>query len=451
MKKIEKRAVFCLLLAGVLALGLGIFSVRFFVRGSQWASFPANRHLYAGGGLNRGRILDRNGQLLVWTQDGTRRYHESKAVRRGTLHAVGDTQGRIGSGVQSRFAGKLAGYNPITGVNSGGQDLTLTLDAQLCAAAYNALDGRRGTVGIYNYQTGEILCMVSNPSFDPQDPPEIRGDDPAYEGVFVNRLLGAAMTPGSIFKAVTTAAAIDAIPDLDSRTFRCEGRIEIGGSLITCSQAHGDLTIGQAFTQSCNCVYGQLAVELGAKELERHCREFGLTDPLSVNGISTVPGSFLLDDRDPGALAWAGVGQGQDLVNPCSMMVMMGAVANGGKAAQPQLILSSATEGGLKTHWYRVKSTGSMMKESTADRLAQMMRDNVTNNYGEGNLSGLELCAKSGTAEVGGDQLPHAWFTGFLRSEEYPLAFIVLVENGGSGSKTAGSVAKKVLAAATGR
>ncbi len=90
------------------------------------------------------------------------------------------------------------------------------------------------------------------------------------------------------------------------------------------------------------------------------------------------------------------------------------------------------------------------MSRETADQLAQMMRDNVVNNYGEGALAGLELCAKSGTAE-NGSGAPHAWFAGFLRNEEYPLAFIVLVENGGSGSKTAGAVAKKVLAAAAGR
>ena len=147
-------------------------------------------------------------------------------------------------------------------------------------------------------------------------------------------------------------------------------------------------------------------------------------------------------------MAWAGIGQSEDLVNPCSMMVFMGAVANGGKAAMPQEILKLETEGGFNTHFYRTRSTGRMLSEETADTLADMMRDNVLNNYGEGDLGGLELCAKSGTAEVGGDQTPNAWFTGFLRSEEHPLAFIVRVENGGSGSRVAGSIAKQVLAKA---
>ena len=290
--------------------------------------------------------------------------------------------------------------------------------------------------------------MVSTPTYDPQDPPEIADDDPQYEGVYVNRLLSATFVPGSIFKTVTTAAAIDHIGDLQQRTFHCDGEMEIGGAKITCTQAHGDLTIGQAFTVSCNCVYGQLAAELGADVMEEYVEKLGLTDSYSVNGIQTGKGSFRFDDEDKGSLAWAGIGQSEDLVNPCSMMVFMGAVANGGKAAMPQEILKLETEGGFNTHFYRTRSTGRMLSEETADTLADMMRDNVLNNYGEGDLGGLELCAKSGTAEVGGDQTPNAWFTGFLRSEEHPLAFIVLVENGGSGSRVAGSIAKQVLAKA---
>ena len=97
------------------------------------------------------------------------------------------------------------------------------------------------------------------------------------------------------------------------------------------------------------------------------------------------------------------------------------------------------------------KQTGELIDGDTAATLSSMMRDNVLNNYGEGKLEGLNLCAKSGTAQVGGDKEPNAWFTGFLQSEENPLAFIVLVENGGSGSQVAGKVAKQVLAAAVGR
>ncbi len=89
-----------------------------------------------------------------------------------------------------------------------------------------------------------------------------------------------------------------------------------------------------------------------------------------------------------------------------------------------------------------------MLSEDAAAELAELMHNNVVTNYGEGNYPGLDLCAKSGTAEVGGDLEPNAWFVGFIRNEEYPLAFVVLVENGGSGSSVAGNIANKVLQAA---
>ena len=87
----------------------------------------------------------------------------------------------------------------------------------------------------YDYKTGEMhLHGVQTPTYDPQDPPEIADDDPQYEGVYVNRLLSATFVPGSIFKTVTTAAAIDHIGDLQQRTFHCDGEMEIGGAKIAC-------------------------------------------------------------------------------------------------------------------------------------------------------------------------------------------------------------------------
>ena len=99
--------------------------------------------------------------------------------------------------------------------------------------AYEALGGQNGTVGIYNYKTGEILCMVSTPTFDPADPPNIAADDPAWDGVYVNRLLSANSIPGSILKVVTLNAAIENIPDLFQRKWNCTGSVEIGGDTVS--------------------------------------------------------------------------------------------------------------------------------------------------------------------------------------------------------------------------
>ena len=144
-----------------------------------------------------------------------------------------------------------------------------------------------------------------------------------------------------------------------------------------------------------------------------------------------------------GRLGWAGVGQDQDLVNPCALMVYMGAIANGGKAAEPCLILR--TKGLLPSLPRRPRMTGTLIRRDTAEQLTELMANNVEQTYGHSRFPNMDLCAKSGTAEVGEGQPPHAWFAGFLRNEDVPYAFVVLVENGGGGNTAAGSVAGKVL------
>ena len=133
---------------------------------------------------------------------------------------------------------------------------------------------------------------------------------------------------------------------------------------------------------------------------------------------------------------------------PINMMLYMGAIANGGKAALPRLIEKTTTDYGLPTGLYFAHKSDKLIDADTADTIADMMHNNVIETYGQDRFPGMDICAKSGTAEVGGGKTPNAWFTGFLRDEATPYAFIVLVENGGGGSSVAGTVASRVLTAA---
>lgn len=449
MKKIEKRAILCTLLAAVLLLGLGVYIYRFARHGASWASFPSNRHLYnSSGQLASGTVADRDGDILTQVDgDGRRTYYDSSTVRRATLHVVGDPSGNIGTGALTAFADKLSGYNLITGAYSplgSGNTLTLTIDAHYNYVAYNALDGRKGAVGVYNYKTGEVLCMVSNPSFDPLDPPTIEPGDERWEGVYLNRFLSSTFTPGSVFKTVTMMAAIEKIPDLYRRTWNCTGSTDVGGQPVTCMEAHGEINVDQALAKSCNAVFALLANELGAATMQEYTDKSGLTSSYSVSGIATAPSKFTFAGTSANALGWAGVGQHHDAINPCALMVFMGAIANGGQAAVPQLMLSVNSSFGFSTYWYREKLTDTLIEPYTASRLADAMA--YTAEYtGKSRFGDVDICVKSGTAEVGGGKQPNAWFTGFIRDEEHPYAFVVMVENGGGGSAVAGSVAAQVL------
>lgn len=448
MKKIEQRAILCCVLALVLALGLSVFLVRYLVRGGSWVSSPFNRHLYnTSGQLAVGTVLDRDGDVLSGVENGQRTYYDNATVRKATLHAVGDLQGNIGTGALNAFADKLTGYNLLNGAFGAAQggELYLTIDARYNYEAYEALNGHAGTVAVYNYKTGEILCMVSAPSYDPLNVPEDIETNPRYEGAYLNRFLSSTFTPGSIFKTVTLTAALEKIPDLDSRTWTCEGSVQIGDETIVCSGTHGQQNIGDAFANSCNVVFAQLAQELGASTMKQYTDKAGLTDSYSVDGLPTAKGSFAWEGISDGQLGWAGVGQGQDQVNPCAMMCYMGAIANGGKAAKPYLIAKTVSPLGLPSLPWLNGKTSQLIASDTAEILAEMMAQNVQKTYGTGRFPNMDICAKSGTAEVGEGKTPHAWFTGFLRNEDAPYAFVVLVENGGGGSSVAGTVAGKVL------
>ena len=444
MKKLEKRAIICLTLAAVLFLGVCVFTYRYVAHGAQWATFYANQSIYTDGRLSIGRIYDINGTLLAENAQGTVKYSDSESVRRATVHAVGDMDGNIATSAESAFKSRLVGYNLLTGtysITGRGNDVTLTIDADICRAAYEALAGRDGLVGVYNYETGEIVCMVSSPGFDPANPPQVSADDTS--GLYINKFLSANLIPGSIFKLVTSAAAIENLQDLDSWSYTCSGVSYINGEKVTCSgrTAHGTVDFESALAKSCNCAFADLAQRIGPTLMSEYVDKLGLTSSYDIDGIETAKGAFDFPDNAPLNLAWAGIGQYNDELNPCSMMVYMGAIARGGTSVVPKLLHSSLSA---------AEETDQMIDESTAEKLTSMMKNNVVSNYGESNFPGLDIYAKSGTGEVYGKQ-PNAWFAGFIKNENNPYAFIVCVENGGYGSSVAGPIASQVLQAIVNR
>ena len=447
MKKIEKRAIMCLLLAFVLLTGVGIFSYRYVAHGDDWASYEGNRDVYNEGDLSKGKLYDTNGTLLMQNTPDGMIFNDDASVRTALMHITGDKDNNISTGANRAFTDELIGYNLINGVyslNNAGKDVSLTLDANICATAYEALAGRSGTVGVYNYKTGEILCMVSSPTYDPVDPPSEPED-----GVYINRFTSATFVPGSIFKLVTAAAAIENLDDAYTWEINCTGSVSYGGEYaVTDVSAHGTVDLEKALEVSCNCYFGQLAEKLGPDLLEKYTEKAGLMTSYDIDGLKTPEGTFDFPDRGMN-LAWTGIGQWEDMINPCSMMVYMGAIANGGEATHPNIV-KPTTFMGKQIDKITTKTTN-MIDSTTAASLTEMMANNVVSHYGSENFPGLSLCAKSGTAEVGDYKEPHAWFAGFLNDDSNPYAFIVLVENSGYGADVAGAVANTVMQAVVNR
>ncbi len=430
MKKLQRRAYSALLVALCLLFGTGVYVWRFAAHGREWAGFSGNAAVYENGRVLTGTITDRNGLMLADVVDGKRVFAEDTAVRTACVHAVGDREGNIGTGALRLFAEQLSAYSPVTGLAAGGGTVTLAVDAALQTEALAALAGRAGAVALMDYKTGEVLCMVSSPAFDPDA--GIDETDKRYDGAYLNRCISAAYPPGSVFKLVTLAAALETVPDLYERRFDCAGSSVVDGNTIKCTAVHGSQTIEQALANSCNCAFAALALELGGETLACCAAELGVSGSLSLNGAATTPGRFDAAADGSAALAWSGVGQSTDLVCPLAMLRLSAAVANGGTAVEPSLLDDGKTE------------AHNIMSTDTAEKLKAMMNYNVVSAYGEWNFPGLKLCAKSGTAEVG-DGTSHAWFTGFLDDAAHPWAFVVLIENGGGGARNAGPVANAVL------
>lgn len=438
MKKLERRSIICLVLAAVLLLGLSLFMFRFATNGGTWATFYANSQIYTDGMLNRGAVFDRNDEFLMeCTKDGIN-YNDNWSIRMATVHAVGDPKGNVATGAINMFKGQLIGYDILNGTydtSKDGKKIKLTIDSKANVSAYNALNGKTGTVGVMNWKTGEIMCMVSTPAFDPAGNLPSDTDSSYY---FNNFIMGT-MTPGSTFKLITSAAVIDNLSNRDSFSFTCDGVNEFKEKKFTDVSVHGTVNFKEALAKSCNGAFGELTREVGASTMRKYVKKLGLTEPVFVNGVETAAGSFDFPKDDPVKLSWAGIGQAEDQVNPCAMLVYMGAIANNGVAIQPSLIKNATF---LKEHTGG-KRLGHYLDEETAKELRKMMKNNVKSNYGEGNYPGLKLYAKSGTAEVG--DRSDAWFVGFIKNKNNPYAFVVWVKDGGFGSETAGPIARTVL------
>ena len=448
MNRVASRSTIAMMLVVVLLGGMCLFLTEYVMKADDWVVFEGSPHIYSGVNLGRGVVTDRSDELLLSAGE-ERVYSEDKAIRKSTLHWLGDRLGYISAPAVAGYAEEMSGYgllNGLYGYSGTGGEAVLTISAEVQKVALEALGKKKGTVAVYNYKTGEILCAVTTPTYDPDNVPDIDEDSEKYEGIYLNRFTQVSYVPGSVFKIVTAAAALDSLENAAELQFRCRGSYDMDGGRVKCSGEHGKIDLEQALRKSCNCYFAQLTEVLGADVLTQYVEKFRITEPVRFDGVTTSKGHFSVEGAVDQEIAWAGIGQHLDTVNPCRYMTFLGAIAGGGEAAEPYIV-SYAGAGFLGAHRASKTSTGRIMDKQTAEAITALLRSNVENGYGDDNFPGLTVCAKTGTAEVGGGKEPNAVFTGFCTDRAYPLAFMVVVEDAGSGAKTGIPIASKVLAA----
>ena len=454
MKRIMTRSLIVWFVTFAFLAGTIFLGVRLVINNAEWVQQPYNGHIASSGGLAKaGKIYDRNQVTLAYSENDTRYYHSDLATREALLHVVGDNTLNISTAIQSMYRTNLTGYSFVLGLGlpeslRANSDVTLTVDSDACRAAYNALGGRKGACVVYNYKTGEVLCDTGAPSYDPSDPPEITEDNEReYDGVYLDNVISSTFTPGSVFKIVTAAAAVQNIPDIYEQTFTCYGSLEVEGNSITCEYAHGTQTFGEAFANSCNCAFGEIAMQVGAENMKACAEKLGFNNSdLKMSDIPIATSHYDATGAGENYLAWSGIGQYEDLANPMLMAMICSAVANGGTAASPYIVEDDGEL--LNKLGIAINKAGNvdMMSADTAARLHDLMRGSAESyTYRGVSLAGMDFCAKTGTAEVGEDKAPTAWFVGFIDDDAHPYAFAATVVEGGYGIDAATPVVEAAI------
>jgi peptidoglycan glycosyltransferase len=429
---------------------------------------PANRHAieYAQSvfeherGTERGRILDRAGRLLAYSQrrdDHVVRVYPSGAEIAPLLGYFSQRYGR--TGIEFALDRELAPsgaprtwremIQALRGEPRPGHDVVLTIDSRLQEIAYRALDGRVGAVAALQPATGEVLALVSRPSFNPA------GVDTGFEELrrarpprLVERATQGWYPPGSAFKVVTAVAALDSGVVTPKTGYRCPGSVAIDHYQVHCfgGQAHGGLTFARALEVSCNVTFAQVAVAVGAERLARYASRFGLGRRLDL--AIPVRVSRLARDRSHltrTVLAQTGFGQGEVAVTPLQMAMVAAAVANRGKLVMPRLARQVQSRDGAAIERMGRGRTVTVARPATMAAVTEMMLGVVRRGTGtRARVSGLSVAGKTGTAENprGRD---HAWFICFAPAEHPEIALAVVVEHGGQGGRVAAPIARQIL------
>lgn len=361
----------------------------------------------------------------------------------------------------------------VQGREPTGATVQLTIDPAVQQAAWDALGDQRGSVVALDPSTGNVLAMVSNPSYDPNvlashDLPAVTQQWEALladeTDPLVNRAIaGDLYPPGSVFKLVTAAAALEsgsftedsvlpgpAVLDLPQTTV---GLPNSGGG--SCG-SNDEVSFTNALRISCNTAFGSLGMELGGEALREQAEAFGFGQDLRIP-LRVTPSEVPAGMNEPQE-AQAGIGQFDVRVTPLQVAMVGAAIANGGEVMRPNLIDEVVADDLEAVVTSSPQSLGQAVSPETAAALTRMMVTVVEDGTGTAaQMDGIDVAGKSGTAQHAEGEAPHAWFTSFAPADDPQVAVAVVVEEGGSagdqasGGRTAAPIAEAVMEAVIGR
>lgn len=407
----------------------------------------------------RGKILDRNGNVLAETEvdengDEKRVYPYGKLY----AHVVGyDSKGK--SGLESAENFNLLTSNAFFAEKfikefqekkNTGDNVVTTLDTQLQQAAYDALGSYKGAVIVMDVSTGKILSMVSKPDFDPNAIAENwESITSGEESVLLNRVTQGAYAPGSVFKLVTTLAYMRENNAYANYSYECESEIEYEGTTIHCAKnrKHGEEDLMTSLANSCNTSFCNIGLTLNLTRYQNTAKDLLFNAKLP----SVLPYSqskFQLSaDASSAEVMMTAIGQGKTQMSPYHMALITASIANGGILMEPYLVDHIENYTGSVIDKNMPHKYAQLMTSEEAAQLKEYMMAVVSSGTASA-LSGQNytIAGKTGTAEYSSDkEKAHSWFAGFTNVDNPELAICVVVESADNSGMSAVTVTKKIL------
>ena len=458
-----------------------------FVQAHALDAKPGNaRTLYKNYGRERQPIILAGRQIAVSTKSDDeykylRRYPDGPlyagvtgyySVAYNSVTGMEAAAGSLLSGTDDRlFVRRVTDL--LTGKPAKGATVELTLNARAQQAAWDALGNQRGAVVALDPSTGAILALVSKPSYDPNQlaTHDSKAAKAAYTRLFGdperplnNRATGELYPPGSTFKLITAAAALesgdyDLDTEIDGPASFTPPRTKtpLVNDFPGACGPNDKVTLIEALRMSCNTAFGSLGLALGEPAMLEQAKRFGFGVDLKIP--TSVVASQFPNALEPAYLAQSSIGQYDVRVTPMQMAMVSAAIANRGVLMKPHLVNRVLNADMTVMSRPEPEEIGRSVSRSTADRLTTMMERVVTEGTGtRAQIDGVRVAGKTGTAEHGKDaqgreRSPHAWFTAFAPADDPKIAVAVLVEDGGtlgdaaSGGRVAAPIAKRVMEA----
>lgn len=459
--KYNRKIIFVMVFVCALFLSLAVYLTYFELFSAETVIKSSyNRRIWEEeDNVLRGSITDRCGTVLAYSEEDGDSQKRIYPYASRYAHVIGYNSRTYGkTGLELKYNDMLLASDTITSISDAitgsqekaeGANLRLTVDNSLTAKAESLMKGKNGAVVAIVPKTGEVLCLYSNPAFDPnEDALTAQWDSLAEseDSPFLGRAASGLYAPGSTFKVVTAAAAIDS--GYSSYTVNDEGSYTVDGYTLKNYGGHsyGQIDLRSGFAKSSNVMFAALSVMMGEDRMRKAAEGFGVGQQIPFDITAQTSSMNYSGKMSDPELAAVGIGQGKLLMTPLNMALIASAIANNGIMMQPYLVENAAFASGRSIYSAKQGIWKTAVSPSVANQVGELMIECVQSGTGtSARISGVTVAGKTGTAQNEKEGKEHAWFIGYAPAEDPEIAICVMQEYSGVTGSSCAPIARDLI------